>query len=113
MKIFLFTVLLCLQLALAAAANVPLMPVRDIQPGMQGIGKTVISGDTIEEFNVDGVIDVALQSCHPFNVESNKIKEFVVNDKKIHYMAIETDYSQSDVEQLRTRFEAFIEMIEN
>ena len=28
-------------------------------------------------------------------------------------MAIETDYSQSDVEQLRTRFEAFIEMIEN
>ena len=43
----------------------------------------------------------------------DKIKEFVVNDKKIHYMAIETDYSQSDVEQLRTRFEAFIEMIEN
>ena len=69
--------------------------------------------DLIEEFKIDGVIDVALQSCHPFNVESNKIKEFVVNDKKIHYMAIETDYSQSDVEQLRTRFEAFIEMIEN
>lgn len=53
MRVFLFTVLLCLQLALAAAANVPLMPVRDIQPGMQGIGKTVISGDTIEEFNVE------------------------------------------------------------
>lgn len=69
--------------------------------------------DLIEEFKIDGVIDVALQSCHPFNVESNKIKEFVVNDKKIHYMAIETDYSQSDVEQLRTRFEAFIEIIEN
>ncbi len=55
MRVFLFTVLLCLQLALAAAANVPLMPVRDIQPGMQGIGKTVISGDTIEEFNVESV----------------------------------------------------------
>ncbi len=69
-------------------------------------------GDLIEEFKVDGVIDVALQSCHPFNVEGNRIKEFVVNDKKISYMAIETDYSQSDIEQLRTRFEAFIEMIE-
>ncbi len=69
-------------------------------------------GDLIEEFKVDGVIDVALQSCHPFNVEGNRIKEFVVNDKKISYMAIETDYSQSDTEQLRTRFEAFIEMIE-
>lgn len=69
-------------------------------------------GDLIEEFKIDGVIDVALQSCHPFNVEGNRIKEFVVNDKNIHYMAIETDYSQSDTEQLRTRFEAFIEMIE-
>ena len=69
--------------------------------------------ELIEEFKIDGVIDIALQSCHPFNVESNRIKEFVVNDKKIHYMAIETDYSQSDTEQLRTRFEAFIEMIES
>ena len=68
--------------------------------------------ELIDEFNIDGVIDVALQSCHPFNVEGNRIKEFVVNDKHIHYMAIETDYSQSDTEQLRTRFEAFIEMIE-
>ncbi len=36
-----------------AAANVPLMPVKDLQPGMQGIGRTVISGDKIEDFNVE------------------------------------------------------------
>lgn len=53
MRIFLLALLLCCQLALAAAANVPLMPVRDLRPGMQGIGKTVISGDKIEEFNVE------------------------------------------------------------
>lgn len=53
MRVFLLAMLMCCQLALAAAANVPLMPVRDIQPGMQGIGKTVISGDKIEEFNVE------------------------------------------------------------
>ena len=29
------------------------MPVRDLRAGMQGIGKTVISGDTIETFNVE------------------------------------------------------------
>ena len=52
MKILLLTFLLCCQMVMAAA-NVPLMPVRDIKPGMQGIGKTVISGDTIEEFNVE------------------------------------------------------------
>ena len=53
MRIFLIALLCCCQLALAAAANVPLMPVRDVRAGMQGIGKTVISGDTIEEFNVE------------------------------------------------------------
>ena len=67
----------------------------------------------IDEYKIDGVIDVALQSCHPFNVESHKIKEFVVNKKHIDYMTIETDYSETDTEQLRTRFEAFIEMIED
>ena len=53
MRVFLLALLLCCQLMTAAAANIPLMPVRDLKPGMQGIGKTVISGDTIEEFNVE------------------------------------------------------------
>ena len=44
---------------------------------------------------------MALQSCHPFNVESNKIKEFVVNDEKNSLYGIETDYSQSDVEPIK------------
>ena len=69
--------------------------------------------ELIDEYKVDGVIDIALQSCHPFNVESHKIKEFVTKQKNIDYMAIETDYSETDTEQLRTRFEAFIEMIED
>ena len=53
MRIFILGLCLCLQLAVAAAANIPLMPIRDLRPGMQGIGKTVIQGDTIEEFNVE------------------------------------------------------------
>lgn len=53
MKVFILTLCLCLQLALVAAANVSLMPIRDLRPGMQGIGKTVIQGDTIEEFNAE------------------------------------------------------------
>lgn len=67
MRVFLFTVLLCCQLALAAAANVPLMPVRDIQPGMQGVGKTVISGDTIEEFNVE-ILGVSGTQATGYNI---------------------------------------------
>lgn len=53
MRIFILALCLCLQLAVAAAANIPLMPIRDLRPGMQGIGKTVIQEDTIEEFNVE------------------------------------------------------------
>lgn len=49
----LVTVFLLCCCSLVAAANVPLMPVKDLQPGMQGVGKTVISGDKIEDFNVE------------------------------------------------------------
>lgn len=51
-KIILLALLLC-SLAASCLANVPLMPVRDLRPGMQGVGRTVIQGDTIEEFNVE------------------------------------------------------------
>lgn len=49
----LFTAFLLCCSTCAAAANVPLMPVKDLQPGMQGVGRTVISGDKIEDFNVE------------------------------------------------------------
>ena len=51
-KGFILGLLLCC-FTCVAFANVPLMPIKDLQPGMQGIGKTVIKGDTIEEFNVE------------------------------------------------------------
>ena len=51
-KGFILGLLLCCYTCVAFA-NVPLMPIQDLKPGMQGIGKTVIQGDTIEEFNVE------------------------------------------------------------
>jgi len=52
MRIFLLTLVLLCQLAIAFA-NVSIMPVRDIKPGMHGVGKTVIKGDAIEDFYVE------------------------------------------------------------
>ena len=52
LKAFLLGLLLCCYTCVAFA-NVPLMPIQDLKPGMQGVGKTVIQGDTIEEFNVE------------------------------------------------------------
>lgn len=51
-KSLLLILMLCFY-TVAAEAAVPLMPVRDLRPGMQGIGKTVISGNKIEDFNVE------------------------------------------------------------
>ena len=52
LKAFFLGLLLCCYTCVAFA-SVPLMPIQDLKPGMQGIGKTVIKGDTIEEFNVE------------------------------------------------------------
>lgn len=65
----------------------------------------------IDEYRVDGVIDVILQACHTYNVETRRAKDFVTKKKGKPYMSIETDYSQSDEGQLKTRIAAFIEML--
>lgn len=65
----------------------------------------------VKEYKVDGVVDVVLQACHTYAVETLSIKR-LCNDKfSIPYMAVETDYSQSDIGQLNTRMTAFIEML--
>lgn len=66
----------------------------------------------IDEFHVDGVIEVILQSCHTYDVEAYYIKNFVTGEKHIPYIGIETDYSMSDKGQLSTRLQAFLETID-
>lgn len=67
-------------------------------------------GRLLEEYKIDAVVEVVLQACHTYNVESYSIKKFVT-ERGIPYMAIETDYSTSDIGQLNTRCAAFIEML--
>jgi benzoyl-CoA reductase/2-hydroxyglutaryl-CoA dehydratase subunit BcrC/BadD/HgdB len=68
-------------------------------------------GKMIEEYKVDGVVDVVLQACHTYAVETLSIKRFTNNKYNVPYMAVETDYSQSDIGQINTRMAAFIEML--
>ncbi|MGK0737647.1 double-cubane-cluster-containing anaerobic reductase [Yokenella regensburgei] len=68
--------------------------------------------EMVEEYQADGVIDVILQACHTYAVESLAIKRHVRQQHDIPYMAIETDYSTSDIGQLSTRVAAFIEMFQ-
>ena len=64
----------------------------------------------VKEYRADGVIDVILQACHTYAVESHSVRENL-NKSGIPYMSVETDYSQGDTGQLATRFGAFIEML--
>ncbi len=68
-------------------------------------------GQMVEEYQADGVVDVILQACHTYAVESLAIKRHVRQQHNIPYMAIETDYSTADIGQLSTRVAAFIEML--
>ena len=64
----------------------------------------------VEEFKIDGIVEVDLQTCTPYCVESFQIRQ-LAEQRGVPYMAVETDYSQSDSGQLSTRIEAFMEML--
>ncbi len=60
-------------------------------------------------FKPDAVVDVVLQACHSFNIESYKVGEHVQKNHNLPFLKIVTDFSQSDVGQIRTRVEALLE----
>ncbi len=64
----------------------------------------------VEEFKADGIVEVDLQACTPYCVEAFQIKA-LADKMHVPYLAVETDYSQSDSGQLSTRMEAFLEML--
>ncbi|OGF45233.1 MAG: hypothetical protein A2231_00410 [Candidatus Firestonebacteria bacterium RIFOXYA2_FULL_40_8] len=63
-----------------------------------------------EEFKVDGVVYHDLRLCQLFDMERNLVAK-VLADKNIPVITIHTEYSQEDTEQVKTRIEAFLEMI--
>lgn len=67
--------------------------------------------EIIDSYNIDGVIDLTWQACHIYNVESSPLGKFIRHELKTPYLQIETDYSESDVNWLKLRIEAFVEML--
>ncbi len=60
--------------------------------------------------NADGVIQYSLLFCQPYEHEAIKVGSRLESEE-IPVLSISTDYSMEDVEQLKTRVEAFVEMI--
>ena len=63
-----------------------------------------------EAYQADGVIHYSLQFCQPYLMESMPVEK-ALEAKNIPSLRIETDYSLEDVGQLKTRVEAFLEMV--
>ena len=63
-----------------------------------------------KEYKVDGVIDVNLKFCCLYDTEGYTVEK-ALKEAGIPVLGIETDYTDADAEQLRTRIEAFIEML--
>ena len=63
----------------------------------------------VEEYKVDGVVDLTWQACHTYNIESYTVSNFVKDVLGLPFLQIETDYSDSDVGQIKVRTEAFLE----
>ena len=62
------------------------------------------------EYQVDGVIDVNLKFCCLYDTEGYTVEK-ALKEAGIPVLGIETDYTDTDAEQLRTRVEAFVEML--
>lgn len=64
----------------------------------------------VKDFKVDGVVEMTLQACHTYAIETAEIRK-LMQKENVPFISVETDYSASDVAQLKTRLAAFIEML--
>jgi len=62
------------------------------------------------QFKADAVVDLTWLGCHTYNGESFAIQTLVEEELNLPFLHIETDYSDSDLEQLKTRIEALMEL---
>lgn len=61
-------------------------------------------------YNAQGVIHYSLQFCQPYQMEAIPMERGLKNDG-IPTLRLETDYGAEDAGQLKTRIEAFLEML--
>ncbi|MEM2144096.1 MAG: 2-hydroxyacyl-CoA dehydratase family protein, partial [Candidatus Jordarchaeaceae archaeon] len=66
--------------------------------------------DKIKEFRVDGVIYYTVRGCILYAMEYTRIKH-VLDRNNVPVYYLDTEYTREDVGQMKTRVEAFLEML--
>ena len=67
--------------------------------------------DRVKEFKVDGVIYYVIRGCILYAMEYTRIKK-ILDHMEIPVYYLDTEYTREDVGQMKTRIEAFLEMLE-
>ncbi|MEA2083493.1 MAG: double-cubane-cluster-containing anaerobic reductase [Thermodesulfobacteriota bacterium] len=67
--------------------------------------------EMVDAYGADGVIHYGLQFCQPYLTEAMGVEK-ILEAENIPILRIDTDYSMEDVGQLKTRVEAFIELLQ-
>ncbi len=67
--------------------------------------------NVLDEWKIDGVISITVHACTPFDIESKALED-ICNESDMPFLHVRTDYSPGDEGQVRTRIEAFIEMLQ-
>jgi benzoyl-CoA reductase subunit C len=67
-------------------------------------------GNFIKEFKVEGVILYIYKYCDPFGFEIPALKSYI-ESKNTPVLYIEDQYSTSAIARLRTRIQAFLEIL--
>ncbi len=65
-----------------------------------------------EQFRAEGIIYHVLRLCQLMDFEFNKVNN-VLKKKNMPVMKIESEYGEEDIGQLKTRIEAFVEMVKS
>ena len=91
--------------------------VQELETGGVGRHDGAGRGHRITSYNVCytkllRVIDLTWQACHTYNIESYSVEQFIGERFGLPTLHLETDYAESDNEQLRVRIEAYLEMLD-
>lgn len=71
-----------------------------------------ITSELCRDYDIDGVVDITLQACHTYNIESFVLKEHLTENNNLPLLQIETDYSTADSQQIKLRVDTFLEMLQ-
>lgn len=66
--------------------------------------------EMVKKYKVDGVVHYSLQFCQPYQGEAIPFEKGL-EAEGIPVLALDTDYNQEDLGQLKTRVEAFVERL--